>query len=106
MGMLYDCVLDDSYYDSMMDDPNGYGYGEYGGYGGTPYIYECGDFGNPDCQCNIECRDHGSKMCHYTKIVKLTNNDLVLEMHWCDDDVYTWSFKRISKPSNLKYRDY
>lgn len=57
----------------------------------------CTEFGYPNCECNL----NGDS--HYTKIIELSNKTLVLEL--CrDDDRQTATFKRINKPSNIRYR--
>ena len=58
---------------------------------------DCGEFGNPNCGPN----EHGYQ--HYTKILKLDDQTLVLEI--CSNVTKnTWKFKKIAKPSNLMYK--
>ena len=59
----------------------------------------CTEFGYPNCECNLD------GYTHYTKIVELSKKTLVLELCW-DDEKQTVTFKRINKPSNIKYRQY
>ena len=63
----------------------------------------CCVFANPECECNQECLDHVNGKCHYTKIVTLTSNKLVLELYY-DGDKETWSLRRIDKPSRIQYK--
>lgn len=66
--------------------------------------YWCSEFGNPNCECNIECESHRNGSCHYTKIVEMTSDKLVFEMHDCGETT-KYKFVRTSKPSKITYKE-
>ena len=66
--------------------------------------YWCSEFGNLNCECNIECESHRNGSCHYTKIVELTSDKLVFEMHDCGETT-KYKFVRTSKPSKITYKE-
>lgn len=57
--------------------------------------YYCSEFGNPNCECNLDCDSHLDSTCHYTRIIKLTESDLVFEIvRSCDEERTMYTFKK------------
>lgn len=69
----------------------------YDKYGKAESLLDCGEFGNPGCECNQD----GYK--HLTSIVEMTETKMILKLEYDDyGDVVEIVFKKISKPKFIE----